>query len=220
MTMLLRRCVALVALVALLAGPTGAADAPLDRASALSALVDPDVEARRRGAFALADTGAMADVPALIGALGEDEDALVRAIAERAIWALWSRSGDPAADALLAEGMDQMAAHRFPESIATFTRIVERLPDFAEGWNKRATARFLAGDLDGSAADCNQVLQRNPWHFGALSGYGLIHMKQGRLNAALDAFERALALNPNMIGVRANVEAIREELARRREQRT
>jgi hypothetical protein len=45
-------------------------------------------------------------------------------------------------------------------------------------------------------------------------------MKQGRLNAALDAFERALALNPNMIGVRANVEAIREELARRREQRT
>ncbi len=216
----LLRCLAMIALLVGLGAPASAADAPLDRASALSALVDPDVEARRRGALALADTGAMADVPALITALAGDDDALVRAIAERAIWALWSRSGDATADALLAEGMDQMAAHRFPESIATFTRVVERLPDFAEGWNKRATARFLAGDLDGSAADCDEVLHRNPWHFGALSGYGLIHMKRGRLNAALDAFERALTLNPNMIGVRANVEAIREELARRGERRT
>jgi tetratricopeptide (TPR) repeat protein len=217
---MMRRCLAALALLAGLGLPAGAAEAPLDRASALSALGNPDVEARRRGAFALADTGAMADVPALIAALGEDDDALVRAIAERSIWALWSRSGDADTDALLAEGMDQMTARRFPESIATFTRIVERRPDFAEGWNKRATARFLAGDLDGSAADCDEVLRRNPWHFGALSGYGLIHMKQGRLNAALDAFERALALNPNMIGVRANVEAIREELARRGERRT
>jgi tetratricopeptide (TPR) repeat protein len=217
---MLRRCLAVVALLAGLGMAAGAAEAPLDRASALSALVDPDVEARRRGAFALADTGAMADVPALIEALRGDDDAMVRAIAERSIWALWSRSGDADADALFAAGMEQMAARRFPESIDTFTRIVERLPDFAEGWNKRATARFLAGDLDGSAEDCDEVLRRNPWHFGALSGYGLIHLKQGRLNAALDAFERALALNPNMIGVRANVEALREQLARRREQRT
>jgi len=216
---MLRRCVAALALLTGL-GMAVAADAPLDRASALSALVNPDVEARRRGAFALADTGSMADVPALIEALGEDDDALVRAIAERAIWTLWSRSGDVDTDALLAEGVEQMTARRLPESIATFTRIVEQRPDFAEGWNKRATARFLAGDLDGSAADCDEVLHRNPWHFGALSGYGLIHMKQGRLNAALDAFERALALNPNMIGVRANVEAIRDELARRGERRT
>lgn len=216
----LRRCLAAIALLAGLVVPAAAAEAPLDRISALSALVDADVEARRRGAFSLADTGAMADVPALIKSLGEDDDALVRAIAERSIWAVWSRSGDARIDALLAQGMGHMEAHRFPESIVTFTRIIERLPDFAEGWNKRATARFLAGDLDGSAADCDEVLRRNPWHFGALSGYGLIHMKQGRLHAALDAFERALALNPNMIGVRANVEAIREELARRGETRT
>lgn len=216
----LKRCIAVVALLVGLVAPVTAAEAPLDRTSALSALVDPDVEARRRGAFSLAETGATADVPALIKALGEDEDALVRAIAERSIWALWSRSGDIEVDTLLAQGMDQISARRFAESIVTFTRIIERLPDFAEGWNKRATARFLAGDLDGSAADCDEVLRRNPWHFGALSGYGLIHMKQGRLHAALDAFERALTLNPNMIGVRANVEAIREELARRGERRT
>jgi tetratricopeptide (TPR) repeat protein len=217
---MLTRCLALLALVVALVAPAHAADAPLDRTAALAALVDPDVEARRRGAFSLAETGAMADVPALIKALGEDDDALVRAIAERSIWALWSRSGDARADALLAQGMEHMEARRFPESIVTFTRIIERLPDFAEGWNKRATARFLAGDLEGSAADCDEVLRRNPWHFGALSGYGLIHMKQGRLHAAIAAFERALALNPNMIGVRANVEAIREELARRGETRT
>jgi len=216
----LLRCLAMLALMASLVAPAGAAEAPLDRTSALSALVDADVEARRRGAISLAETGAMADVPALIEVLGEDDDALVRVIAERSIWVLWNRSGDDGVDALLAQGMDHMAARRFAESIATFTQIVERLPDFAEGWNKRATARFLAGDLEGSAADCDEVIHRNPWHFGALSGYGLIHMKQGRLHAALDAFERALALNPNMIGVRANVDAIRGELARRGETRT
>jgi len=214
------RCIAAVLLLWSLACPAHAEAPALARDAALAALVEADVEARRRGAFALAGSGTMADVPALVKALGGDDDEIVRALAERSIWALWSRSGDPAADDLLAMGVEQMSARRLDDSIETFTAIVERWPDFAEGWNKRATARFLAGDFEGSAADCDEVLRRNPWHFGALSGYGLIHVKLGRLAAALDSFERALALNPNMAGVRANVEAIRQELARRGEQRT
>lgn len=216
----LRNCLVVVLLLAGLMSAARAEAPRLDREAAISALAAADVETRRRGAHALGEIGRMADVPALIKVLGEDDDELVRAIAERAIWALWSRSGDAEADELLAAGIEQMNARRMTESIATFTRIVERWPGFAEGWNKRATARFLVGDFAGSAADCDEVLRRNPWHFGALSGYGLIQLKQGRFAAALDAFERALALNPNMIGVRANIEAIREELARRGELRT
>jgi Flp pilus assembly protein TadD len=184
------------------------------RAEAVRRLASDDAQARREGIERLAQVGEMADVPSLIDTLGDD-DALVCAEAERAIWAIWSRSGDPEVDRLFAEGADHLANRRLPESVESFSRIIELKPDFAEGWNKRATALYLAGDLDASAADCDEVLKRNPSHFGALSGYGLISTRQGRLEQALGYFERALAINPNMAGVRSNIDALREALARR-----
>lgn len=195
-----------------LAGPAAWADT--DRATALRELASDDVRTRQLGVVHLAESGEMADVPPLLSAL-DDEDASVRAGSERAIWAIWSRSGDVEIDRLFAEGAEHLAYRRLPESIEVFTRIIQRKPDFAEGWNKRATALYLAGDLDASAADCDEVLKRNPSHFGALSGYGLISLQRGDMEAALGYFERALALNPNMPGVRANIEAIRGTLTRR-----
>lgn len=189
------------------------AQSPLSREEALDRLGATDVFARRRSVESLGAFGRLDDVPALMRALA-DADEIVRHEAERAIWAVWSRSGDPAVDALFAQGAQQMADRKLMESIGTFSRIIALKPDFAEGWNKRATARFLAGDLEGSLADCDEVMARNPMHFGALSGYGLIHTQLGNLEMALDYFQRALALNPNMQGVRANIEAIRRELAR------
>ncbi|MEO8754052.1 MAG: tetratricopeptide repeat protein [Casimicrobiaceae bacterium] len=187
--------------------------------AAVRSLESDEVAARRRGTMELAESGEMGDVPVLLDALG-DADSLVRTGAERAIWSIWSRSGDAEVDRLFAEGADHLANRRLSDSVAVFSRIIELKPDFAEGWNKRATALFLAGDLDASAADCDEVLKRNPSHFGALSGYGLIALQQGRLEQALLYFERALALNPNMAGVRANIEAIRESLGRRGRQET
>ena len=113
----------------------------------------------------------MADQPLLLERL-RDEEALVRGLAERALWTLWSRSGDPALDRLLAAGIEQMQAGELAAAIAAFSEIIRRRPAFAEGWNKRATAYYLAGDYRRSLGDCDQVLKRNPSHFGALSGYG------------------------------------------------
>jgi tetratricopeptide (TPR) repeat protein len=208
-----------VLFVNLLQGSAMAADkapqpAKADRTEAVRRLDSTDVKARRRAVEQLASAGEMGDVPALLVSL-DDEDIVVRTGAERAIWAIWSRSGDPEVDRLFAEGADHLANRRLVESVQVFSHVIELKPDFAEGWNKRATALFLAGDLDASAADCDEVLKRNPSHFGALSGYGLISLQQGRLERALDYFEHALAINPNMPGVRSNIEAIREILAKR-----
>lgn len=198
----------------LLALSGSAAAAETARATALKELASQDARIRQQGVGHLAEAGVMSDVPTLLAAL-VDDDAVVRAGSERAIWAIWSRSGDPDVDLLFAQGAEHLAHRRLPESVEVFTRVIERKPEFAEGWNKRATALYLAGDLDASAADCDEVLKRNPSHFGALSGYGLISLQRGQLEQALGYFEQALALNPNMPGVRANIEAIRAVLARR-----
>ncbi|MBI1394489.1 MAG: tetratricopeptide repeat protein [Betaproteobacteria bacterium] len=186
-----------------------------NRDEAAASIRSDSADDRRRAVLVLGQSGRAVDVPLLMSALN-DPDESVRALAEQAIWAIWSRSGDEDVDRLFARGIEALVARRLEESIAIFSRIVHRRPEFAEGWNKRATAYFLAGNLEASAADCREVLARNPQHFGALSGYGLIEERRGNLEAALGYFRRAIALNPNLRGVRANIESIEDELERRR----
>src|SRR6185295_17305177 len=87
------------------------------------------------------------------------------------------------------------------EALATFSEIVARRPDFAEGWNKRATVYFHLGENQKSLRDCDEVFKRNPNHFGALSGAGQIHLKLGDPERALEFFRRALQVNPNLDGL-------------------
>jgi len=190
--------------------PIGAATADRERALAALTMRD-DVEARRRGAEALGEFGVMADVPALTTAL-RDPDAEVRSLAERSLWLVWSRSGDPAIDRRFLQGVEQMQRQELDDAIETFTNIIARKPEFAEGWNKRATAYYLAGELDRSLADCDEVMKRNPAHFGALSGYGMIYLQLGKPDRALGYFERALAVNPNLAGIAEAVQAIKRFL--------
>jgi tetratricopeptide (TPR) repeat protein len=202
----------------LAAARPGPATAGPTREEALALLGDrADAEARRAGAVALGETGQMADVPALAAAL-RDPDALVRALAERALWEVWSRSGDREIDDLFAVGLTQMQERQGQAAVETFTRIVERRPDFAEGWNKRATVYYLLGEYQKSLADCDEVMKRNPHHFGALSGYGLIYLQLRDPARALGYFERALAVNPNLDQVRETVEALRNLLIQRRKE--
>ena len=209
---------ALTFVLAWAAGEDGGAGT-VARAQALEGLRAADVEVRRKSSLGLGASGEMDDVPALIESL-RDDDELVRAIAQRSIWAIWSRSGDAQTDLLFEQGAEEMANGNLKAAVVTFTRIIERAPAFAEGWNKRATALFLLGELDASARDCDEVLALNPLHFGALSGYGLIETRRGRLENALAYFQRALALNPNLVGVSDNVESVRRALAKRRMQDT
>jgi tetratricopeptide (TPR) repeat protein len=174
-----------------------------------------DAQARRDAASRLGEVGTMADVPLLIGAL-RDPDADTRDQAEQALWRIWARSGDPEADRLYQTGIEQMNAGDLQQSIVTFTRIIELKPDFAEGWNKRATLYFFVGDLRKSLADCDEVMRRNPYHFGALSGYALIYTRLEYYERALEYSRRALAINPNLAGVRQNVELLERLLEQRR----
>ena len=178
----------------------GAAHAvPLTRAQALAALEQPGASARLAGVERLAEIGRMVDVDRLLGRL-DDADPQVRVLATGAIWQIWSRSGDPAIDKLFARGIEQMRASALAEAVATFSTIVKLKPDFAEGWNKRATIYFLLGQNEESLQDCDQVLKRNPKHFGALAGAGQIHLQLGHAQLALDFFRRAVAVNPNLEG--------------------
>ena len=181
------------------------------RKNALAALTSPDVEARKRAIIQLAKVGVMGDSDALARAL-RDDDAIVRNYAEQALWIVWSRSGDPKIDEQFAAGLERMQAGDMQASVAIYTRIIAARPDFAEGWNKRATLYFLMGELDRSLADCHEVLKRNPVHFGVLAGYGQIYAQRGEMEKALEFFKRALAVNPNMEGVRMNAAIIEQSL--------
>jgi tetratricopeptide (TPR) repeat protein len=190
--------------------------APAEQAALLEQLRTGGVQERRAAAERL---GEVADAGATTGLLQalHDPDSVVRHEAGAALWAMWHRSGDPAIDALLQRGIALMEARRLPEAVAVFSGVIARAPDFAEGWNKRATAYYLAGELDRSLADCAEVVKRNPVHFGALSGFGLIYLQKDDLPRAAEYFEKALAVNPDLAQVEAVLEQIREVLRQRRQ---
>ncbi len=214
----MKRLVLLALAIACLvpAMPAAAEPERPSRTAALAALKKSDAEERRRGARGLAIVGRMEDAPKLIAAL-RDADERVRAVAELALWAVWSRSGDARVDELFSKGVAEMGEQRFPEAIATFTRIIELKPGFAEGWNKRATAYFLAGEFRRSLMDCDEVIKRNPQHFGVLSGYGQIYLRLDQPEKALEYFRRALAVNPNLEGVQGLAEKLDSIIVRRRQ---
>jgi tetratricopeptide (TPR) repeat protein len=188
---------------------------PLTREQALSEIKSEDVDLRRRAAAWLGELGGPADAPALLGVLA-DPDEVVRVLAEQSVWQVWSRSGDKDVDAQFQIGLEQMNRGDGPAAVETFSRIIRRMPDFAEAWNKRATVYFLMGEDEKSLRDCDEVMKRNPAHFGALAGYGQIYLRLDQPERALGYFRRALRINPNMRGVEQVIPEIEQLLAERR----
>ena len=195
--------------------PARAGDAFASRDEALKGLNAPDPTQRAEAIAWIAQHGQPADDAALAQRL-KDEDAFVRRYAEQGLWLIWGRSGDESVDALMEKGAEQMQAQQFKASIATFSEVIRRKPAFAEGWNKRATALFLAGELRKSLADCNEVMKRNPNHFGALAGYGQIYFRLEQYEKAIEYWRRALRVNPNMEGVEIGIKNAEERLEERR----
>jgi tetratricopeptide (TPR) repeat protein len=188
---------------------------PLTREQVLSEINSPDVEMRRRAAAWLGELGVMADAPVLLAALS-DGDEVVRVLAEHSIWQVWSRSGDADADSLLQIGIDQMNNGDGSAAVETFSKVIQKKPDFAEAWNKRATVYFLMGENEKSLKDCDEVIKRNPSHFGALAGYGQIYLRLDQPERALAYFRRALRINPNMRGVEQVIPELEQLLTERR----
>ncbi|NKC13151.1 MAG: tetratricopeptide repeat protein [Gammaproteobacteria bacterium] len=135
-------------------------------------------------------------------------------VAEDRIWAHWARSGDQAVDELYAAGISAMREGRLDEAIRVFSKVIAAKPKFAEGWNKRATLYFYADRFDESVSDIRAVLALEPRHFGAISGMGLVFLVQKDYAGALLAFEQVLAINPQSLFARAQVERLREVLKR------
>lgn len=191
----------------------------MTRAQALAALDKTDAAARLAAIERLAEVGVAADARRVIERLG-DIDPGVRQAAASAVWQLWGHSGDPAVDKLYARGLGQMQASALDEALATFSEVVRRKPDFAEGWNKRATIWFLLGENEKSLLDCEKVLERNPQHFGALSGAGQIHLQLGNPRRALEMFRRAVEVNPTLEGPAHLIPMIEQHLSEDDKDRT
>jgi len=163
--------------------------------------------------FLLATT-AMADEP-LDGLFDRLKSADGRAAArlEREIWNEWSKSGSPAMDLLLQRGRDAMAAGNTAEAIDHLTALTDHAPDFAEGWNARATAYYQARQLGPSVSDIARALTLNPRHFGALAGLGAIYEELDNPQKALEVYRAALAIHPNLRGVSESAKRLEAKVA-------
>jgi tetratricopeptide (TPR) repeat protein len=132
--------------------------------------------------------------------------------AQRQIWQIWIESDDSLVNRLMRNGIQAMATRQHGLALQYFDRLVERAPDFAEGWNKRATVHYLMDDYEASVLDIERTLDLEPRHFGALSGLGMIYDAIGKPAAALRSFEAAVAINPHLDGTRQRIDALRRQL--------
>ncbi len=161
---------------------------------------------------AIADQNDPALVP-LFSALGKTTRRDQAAQIQTEIWRLWMRFGDDQMiDADMRAGVQMMNEGDLVGANNRFTQMVVDAPLFAEAWNKRATVRFLLGDNAGSKSDIIKVIELEPRHFGALSGLGMIHLEEGNLQGAVQAYEAALAINPHMDNLRVIVERLNQQL--------
>jgi tetratricopeptide (TPR) repeat protein len=132
--------------------------------------------------------------------------------AQQQIWQIWIQSDDDFAARLMQGGIQAMATRQHALALEYFDRLVERAPDFAEGWNKRATVHYLMDDYQASVLDIERTLELEPRHFGALSGLGMIYDAIGEPAAALRSFEAAVAINPHLDDTRQRIDALRRQL--------
>jgi tetratricopeptide (TPR) repeat protein len=130
---------------------------------------------------------------------------------ERRIWREWSKSGSAPMDLLLDRGREAMMAGDTKTAVEHFTALVDHAPDFAEGWNARATAYFQMGAFGPAVADIRRVLALNPRHFGAMLGFARILEETDRPDQALKVYEAALAIHPHLKGVSEAAERLREQ---------
>ncbi len=133
---------------------------------------------------------------------------------EELIWQIWTEHADAGINSQMLTGISFMERGALPEALAIFDRLVVEAPDFAEAWNKRATIHYILGNHAASEADIVKTLQLEPYHFGALSGRGLVLLSQRKFEEARNAFSRALEVNPNMPSTKNNIDEINAYLNR------
>ncbi|MEM9062759.1 MAG: tetratricopeptide repeat protein [Pseudomonadota bacterium] len=161
------------------------------------------------------DAARAAHLDQLFGRLAEKNNPDWEAV-QRQIWAAWNRTGSDSMDFLAQRADQAMAAEQYTAALVYLNDLVRLAPDFAEGWNKRATLHFLTDEYGKSLDDIAQVLRREPRHFGALSGLGIILDRIGDQAGALEAYRRAVAIHPNLPGANEGIKKLEKEVEGRR----
>jgi tetratricopeptide (TPR) repeat protein len=148
----------------------------------------------------------------LFGALKAAPDEASAKHVEARIWALWMQTPSDTTALLMMRAKAAMDAQQMEVALKLLDAVVKLRPDYVEGWNRRATLHYLQNDYARSLQDIEQVLVREPRHFGALAGLGMIMQDLGDEKRALDAFRRALAVNPHLDKVPELVKTLTEKV--------
>ena len=130
---------------------------------------------------------------------------------EKRIWQIWMEHPFPEMTTKLQKGTQAMQLQNYEEALKHFSELTRQVPQFAEGWNKRATVLFLMGRFHESSVDVERTLQLEPRHFGALSGKGLILMNLKDWSGAIEAFQQGLQIHPFMPSTKKNLKFVIEK---------
>ena len=128
------------------------------------------------------------------------------------IWEIWRESSDDEINKLMYAGVSAMTTGRLRRAERIFDEIIYKAPEFAEGWNKRATIYYFLQEYQKSAADVRQTLLLEPRHFGATAGLGLIFLSLDYYESALEAFQQALNINPHLTGPKQQIKRLEDYL--------
>src|SRR5579871_439581 len=148
----------------------------------------------------------------LFGALKAAPDEASAKHVEAKIWAIWQQSPSDTVALLMTRAKAAMEAQNPDVALKLLDSVIKLRPDYVEGWNRRATLYYLRNDYARSLQDIEQVLAREPRHFGALAGLGMIMQDLGDEKRALDAFRKALAVNPHLDKVPDMIKTLSEKV--------
>jgi tetratricopeptide (TPR) repeat protein len=162
-------------------------------AALLGLMLGANVLAQNGGSSTMLDT--------LFSKLQTATDPVAIQSLEAAIWEQWIVVPDGPQRELMMRGIAEMQQRQLKQSVETFSKLIEIAPDLSEAWNKRATAHWLLGDFPASLDDICETVKREPRHFGAYSGLGMIRAEMGEYPRAVAAFELAKKYNPHIVGI-------------------
>ena len=131
---------------------------------------------------------------------------------EDAIRKVWMASGSASIGLLMSHGLEALAAKDYDDALYYFDEVVSLAPGYSEGWNKRSAVHFILNDYSAALADLEHVLRLEPRHFEALAGLAVILEDLGDKKGALDAYRRALELDPWLKGVPARIKHLEPEV--------
>ena len=170
----------------------------------------PQTDVRKIAALALGLIGKDCCLPDLGLTLRQETDHMICEMAEHAMWQIWFRGGSDAANAHLVHGAAAMNDQQLDVACEHFNAAIGLCPDFAEAYNQRAMARYLAEDYEASIDDCLRTIELMPLHFNAWMGMGHCHAALGQTQEAIEAYEHALKLNPHLDCIAELIDELRE----------